>query len=539
MPAVQNPGIMVPGPMKTKSGGDPMKNRLTLQQRLILPIVLLGLITLLSNILAVFGIHNVNANAGIIVDRHMVSEAQLEDIRRSMMEIHRLALSHIIAADHATMIQLVGTIKEEEAGLDEKLAAYASCVPPEEEETYRMLLEDYDSFKHALVFLVCASADSRTQAAYAQANGDVALFGNAAEEKINTLYESVSGQAAAARNRLSIVYFISLVTSAATLLAGLFLVFAAFRIIRTSVISPIRDAMQTLQDSSGRTGTVVGEVRNRTRTSRDHVHKLSRLTDELTAAFEEIAGNAASIRDNAADTQTDTRRMSGECAAITAYSVDMRGRAEEMEQSAQKNKEAILTKTQEIMGVLNKAIEQSRSVEQIDLLTKDILSISSSTRAGTAGKGFAVVAQEIRKLADSCAETAGHIQQVSAVVTGAVEHLSESAQDLVDYLGQNILTQFELSVQSGQQYRKDAAYIEASMEAFQQQSERLQTAMDEIAASITGISEAIDGALPDVTGAADSTRILAEDMTGIAARMDTNQEIVGELNRQMDVFANL
>lgn len=203
------------------------------------------------------------------------------------------------------------------------------------------------------------------------------------------------------------------------------------------------------------------------------------------------------------------------------------------------------------MGVLNKAIEQSRSVEQIDLLTKDILSISSSTdliavnasieaaRAGTAGKGFAVVAQEIRKLADSCAETAGHIQQVSVVVTGAVEHLSESAQDLVDYLGQNILTQFELSVQSGQQYRKDAAYIEASMEAFQQQSERLQTAMDEIAASITGISEAIDGALPDVTGAADSTRILAEDMTGIAARMDTNQEIVGELNRQMDVFANL
>lgn len=528
-----------------------MKNRLTLQQRLILPIVLLGLITLLSNILAVFSIHNVNANAGIIVDRHMVSEAKLEDIRRSMMEIHRLALSHIVAADHSTMIKLVGNIKQEEAELDEKLAVYASFVAPEEEETYRMLLEDYDSFKHALVFLVCASADSRTQEAYAQANGDVALFGSAAEEKINTLYDAVSRQADAARSRLSMVYFISLVTSAVTLLAGLFLVFAAFRIIRKSVIAPIRDAMQMLQDSSGRTGSVVGEVRNRTKTSRNHVHKLSRLTDELTAAFEEIAGNAASIRDNAADTQTDTRRMSEECAAITAYSVDMRGRAEEMEQSAQKNKEAILAKTQEIMSILNEAIEQSRSVEQIDLLTKDIFSISASTdliavnasieaaRAGAAGKGFAVVAQEIRRLADSCAETAGHIQQVSAVVTGAVGHLSESAQDLVDYLGQNVRTQFELSVHSGQQYRKDAAYIEASMEAFHQQTEGLRTAMDEIAASITGISEAIDGALPDVTGAADSTRILAEDMTGIAARMDTNQEIVGELNRQMEVFANL
>ena len=45
-----------------------MKGKLTLQQRLILPILLLGLVTLLSNILAVFSINNVNANAGVIVE---------------------------------------------------------------------------------------------------------------------------------------------------------------------------------------------------------------------------------------------------------------------------------------------------------------------------------------------------------------------------------------------------------------------------------------------------------------------------------------
>ena len=59
-----------------------MKGRLTLQQRLILPVILLGLITLLSNILAVFSINNVHANAGSIVDRGMVSEERLEGIRR-------------------------------------------------------------------------------------------------------------------------------------------------------------------------------------------------------------------------------------------------------------------------------------------------------------------------------------------------------------------------------------------------------------------------------------------------------------------------
>ncbi len=528
-----------------------MKSKLTLQQRLILPIILLGLITLLSNILAVFSINNVNRKAGIIVDSYMVSEALLEDIRHSMMNIHRLALSHIVAAEHAAMIQLVGEIKTEEASLDEKLIDYEYYVTEHDMETYQSLLEAYDSFKHSLVFLVCASADSKTQQAYAMANGDVASFSEQAEAHIDSLYASVSAQAETARSRLFVVYAISLITSAATLTAGIFLVMAAFRMIKNYVIAPIRNAVSTLQSSSGRLSGVVSEVRGRTRTSHDSVGKLSGLTDELSAAFEEIASNASAIRDNASVTQNDANCMAMECKTITAYSVEMRKRAQDMEYSAQKSKDAIHAKTEEIMSVLNEAIEKSKSVNQINSLTKDILSISSSTdliainasieaaRAGEAGKGFAVVAQEVRHLADSCAETAGHIQEVSTVVTSAVDYLSKSAQELVDYLGTNILAQFELSVQSGQQYRKDAAYIEDSMEAFNIRSDRLRTAMDEIAGAISSISAAIDGALPDVTGTASSTHILAEDMSGITARMDTNQEIVGELRKQMDIFSNL
>ena len=45
-----------------------MRGKLTLQQRLTLPVVLLGLVALLSNILAVFSINNVHSNAKTIVD---------------------------------------------------------------------------------------------------------------------------------------------------------------------------------------------------------------------------------------------------------------------------------------------------------------------------------------------------------------------------------------------------------------------------------------------------------------------------------------
>lgn len=528
-----------------------MKKKLTLQQRLILPVVLLGLVMLASNLLAGFSISNVHANAGIIVDEYMVSEARLEDIRRSVMDLHRLALSHIVAADHSTMIQLVREIKAEEAVLDEQLAAYEDFVAAGDETVYRSLLEDYAAFKHALVRLVCASADSKTQDAYAMANGDVADRSAALKAGLDALSDSVSQQAEGAKNHLFTVYVLSLVISAAALGTGIFLVWAALRIIRTYVIAPIQNAMSTLNKGSERLGHVVGEIRKRTKTSDGSARKLSALAEQLSAALEKISQNTATITESASGTQGDTVRVAEACAALNGYSVEMRGRAEEMECAAQQEMEVVRKRTEEILSTLHEAIRQSKNVDRIGILTEDILSISSSTeliafnasieaaRAGAAGKGFSVVAQEVRRLADACAETAGHIQEVSKTVTSAVEYLSGSAQELADYLGQAIEEQLARSVQSGHQYREDASYIQRSIETFNQQADGLQTAMKEVTGSLSSISGAVDGAAADITGVVGSTHTLAEDLAGIVRGMDVNQEIADDLQRQVEVFASL
>lgn len=383
------------------------------------------------------------------------------------------------------------------------------------------------------------------------ANGDVAAYSKATEDNIDALYNAVSEKTRLARERLFSVYISSLITSVVVLMLGVFLVAAAFRSIRKSVIAPIQGAMNMLQDSSERLDGVVGDVRSRTQSSDESVQSLSGLTTELSSTFEEIAGGASSIRTSASGTKDDVASMADECASITSYSIDMRGRAEEVEESARKQIEAIRARTGEILSVLDEAIKKSQSVKQVSILTKDILSISSSTelialnasleaaRAGAAGKGFAVVAKEIRQLADECAETANHIDKVNVVVTGAVEYLADSAQELVDYLSNSILAQFEQSARSGQQYREDAVYIEHCIEAFNSRVERLNTVMDEIAGSISGISDAIDSAASGVNAAAGSTRSLVSDMSDITARMHTNQEIVGDLKKQVEVFANL
>jgi len=90
------------------------------------------------------------------------------------MEIHKMALSHIVATDYNTMILLVQQIKEEESLLDNRLSEYEDFVIQEDRAQYESLLNNYAEFKHTLVHLVCASASHKTQDAYAMANGDVA-----------------------------------------------------------------------------------------------------------------------------------------------------------------------------------------------------------------------------------------------------------------------------------------------------------------------------------------------------------------------------
>lgn len=527
-----------------------MKN-ISLKHRLILPIALLGIVAILSNALSIINIHNVNASASNIADNYMDGQSRLSEIRQSSMNIHKMALSHIVATDYNTMITLVRQIKEEEALLDHMLAEYQTYVIPKDQNRYDALLSDYDSFKHALVHLVCASASHKTQDAYALANGSVSSCAGAMDEDIQDLNNSIREQTSQARSRLSVVYIISLVAGVGAVLACIFLVFADFRLITNYVVTPIKSILGTIQESSGRINTMTGEVLNRTRDSKGSAASLSSLAGRLSTTFQEVAGNVSIINDNAENVRQDVHNIAEECSTIAAYTVQMNARADAMQQSAQNSVNITGAKAEEILKMLDDAIEKSRSVDQINSLTSEILNISQQTRlialnasveaanAGIAGRGFAAVAREVKNLAHSSQEAANRIQAITDVVTSAVHNLSENAQHLIDYMNQSVLTEFQAFVQSGSQYKEDAAYIRRTMDQFYERTERLKTSMSGIADSIGTITKAIDEGADGISGMAGNTRNLAGDMEEIARRMDVNQEVVEGLEKETGVFDNL
>lgn len=528
-----------------------MTKQISLKQRLILPIALLGIVALISNALAVINIHNVNSNAANIADNLMAGKSRLAEISQSAMTIHNLALSHIVATDYNTMITVVNQIKDEEALLDNMLAEYEDFVTREDQEAYQSLLSSYDSFKHALVNLVCKSAGHKTQEAYVLANEDVALYANAMESSIDALNTSISDQTSRARGRLSAVYIISLIVSLLSIGICTALVFGTISLIKKYVVTPIKSILGTIRDSSDRIDDMTSEVRKRTATSRESVSDLSNLMQQLSATIREVASNATVISESAEAVNRDVHSTAEECASITAYSVAMKTRADELEQSAKTNVEVTSAKAADILESLNEAIEQSRSVDQVNSLTDEILKISQTTRlialnatveaanAGTAGKGFAMVAREIRQLANSSSDAANRIQEINSVVTSAVYNLSENAQNLVNYMNSSILTEFQEFVRSGKQYQEDAAYIKQSMDNFKERTEHLRSSMSGIVESIGAITTVIGEGASGLTGVANSTQSLVIDMEDITQRMGVNQAIVGELKEETVVFDNL
>ncbi len=371
------------------------------------------------------------------------------------------------------------------------------------------------------------------------------------ETDIDNLNASISEQTLTARKQLTNAYALSLAVGIAAAAACILLVFGDIKLITNYVLLPLKSILKTIQDSSGQIDNMTGEVLKRTNASKKSAAGLSSLAEQLSSTIQKVAGNISSINGNAKNVSLDVQNIARECSAITDYAVQMNDRANAMQQSAKNSAEITGAKAEEILHSLNNAIEKSKSVDQIQNLTGEILAISQQTKlislnasveaanAGTAGEGFAVVAKEVRDLAHSSQDAANRIQEINSVVTAAVHNLSENAQHLIDYMSQSVLTEFEAFVQSGSQYREDAAYIRRTMDEFHERTERLKNSMSDIADSIGTITKAIDDGAGEITGVAENSKNLALDMEDITQRMGVNQEAVEDLKKETVVFDNL
>lgn len=316
--------------------------------------------------------------------------------------------------------------------------------------------------------------------------------------------------------------------------------------------------IKALKVAQGKMRNIIMQISSESEDVSASSEELSATIEEVNSTFENIANNTLGIVDDMQDINGATEELTATMEEVNSgvtqlasgssdgneEAFKIKERAEEIKIQGQESKtkadELLKQKQQAILS----AIEEGKVVNQISIIAESIASIASQTnllalnaaieaaRAGEAGRGFAVVADEIRKLAEQSDEYVGGIQSVVGNVGSAFTNLSINAQDILDFIDESVIKDYELLIDTGVNYEKDSIFVNSFSQETAAMAEELNASTEEIASVIMNIAgnmnhassnsdevmmgmEETKTALEQIAAAAESQASTAERLNGL------------------------
>ncbi len=310
------------------------------------------------------------------------------------------------------------------------------------------------------------------------------------------------------------------------------------------IIKEVKDGTFVLTESAG-------NMTDRVRKANENVTNTSAALEELAASMDTVAGTTEAMNDKVAEVRNAANSIKEEADNGKNTAEGIQTEAIQIKEEASQKKENTGAKMQELSAVLAQSVKDSEQVKQIADLTNDILDIASQTnllalnasieaaRAGEAGKGFAVVADEISALAANSRDTAGNIQEISNSVTQAVKKLSDNAMEVLDFINDVVLLDYDSFVETGDKYENTAGVIETMLEDFVAKADNLNVIMAEMEEAVSSITTSVEESSGAINMSAANSTEIVEEIQGIGVAMDRNNEVTGQLSDSTARFINL
>ncbi len=318
-----------------------------------------------------------------------------------------------------------------------------------------------------------------------------------------------------------------------------------------SFIEELQQIMQKLKEESVNLMASAEMVEEKIGASNESANSVSATAQQMSASMEEISATLANVAEGNTSIVADVKNMSDKASDGAQLVTEIKKRANDIYANTISDKEATGKMVEEIRASLQEAVEESKSVERIRELTNEILSITNQTnllslnasieaaRAGEAGRGFAVVAGEISHLADNSRETANNIQSISEIVTAAVEKLSQSAEYVLKFIDEKVMTDYDGFVNVVGQYEKDADSMNVILQEFADNSSAINSTMEDMNDNINSVCTAVEEDARGVADVAENMVGLVEAITQIRHETDNNLQISRKLSDEVERFKNV
>lgn len=314
------------------------------------------------------------------------------------------------------------------------------------------------------------------------------------------------------------------------------------------LLAYIRKIMIGISSGSKRLMSTSRKMVDHVSSADESITDVSATMQEMSAAMEETTSSLNQITEAIDEIYSSVERIAGNADAGKVSSQEMESRASGANDAAAEGEKKANIETEKMAASLNEKIAKSKSVEQIEVLTSNIIEITEQTnllalnasieaaRAGEAGRGFAVVADEIGKLAGNSADAAAKIRQVSAEVIQAVDELAEGSQQMIEFVRNSTEEGFGGLVATSENYATDANAMRAMMEQFAQTAEELRSTMDGIRESISAVNIAVEESAKGIAGVSESSVQLTGNVNDIQSEASDNNGIAEDLATEVGKF---
>lgn len=310
-----------------------------------------------------------------------------------------------------------------------------------------------------------------------------------------------------------------------------------------AIVDKFRSFSKDLNESITVTNDVYSKTIERLNFLLDQADNNSATTEELSAAMEEITATVTSLNESTNDMDKAIVDFAERVEEGANTSREISERADKLNVQFTESKNRTLTIYKEARSKIEDAIEASKNVNKINVLSNAILEITEKTsllalnaaieaaRAGESGRGFTVVADEIRKLADSSQKTVEEIKYVADTIVGSVNLIIDNIRSLSEFLEKDVIKDYEMMVEAVDQYNRDGVLLNDILSDLSANSEELTASMNSLATSFNEISITIESSTIATEDIAKKNLNVVEAISDINKIMDNNKKIAEKLQQ--------